>query len=224
MKKTFTFSSLLFFLLSLSFFNTKAQIIKVPIESVSLVGSLNSFSSTQGVITAAQTVQLSVAGFYGSTSVTVTVTGDFEVSSDGQTFSSSANFYFIPQGQYFPSQSLYVRYNPSTAGTHNGVITAQAGSKQATLNISGSASASNSVVEISNKFKLFPNPSADGLIYLQNSNNQAITSVFVTDILGNQVLSLGSSNALDLSSLSQGIYFVNITSSEEIWSEKVMIK
>ncbi len=72
---------------------------------------------------------------------------------------------------------------------------------------------------------IFPNPS-DGLLTI--SQNEIIQEIVVFDILGNNVMKLGSegsnSTSLDLSDLAKGIYYVRIKSNNNFSVEKVILK
>ena len=76
-------------------------------------------------------------------------------------------------------------------------------------NISFGSPISLGIDSVSNEsFKLYPNPVED---YLNiNSTNSAIKNIDVYNILGKKIVSANSVNRLDMSSFSDGIYFVKI--------------
>ena len=63
------------------------------------------------------------------------------------------------------------------------------------------------------KFNIYPNPS-NGIVYLENNSNHKIDSVIVYSISGNKVFELVQNNIqfLDLSHVTNGLYFIKITS------------
>lgn len=64
--------------------------------------------------------------------ITVAAPANFEVSADGNTFAASAT---IPA----EGGTLYVKYNPTTVGSHSGNVTLTSGSISKTIAVSGSA-------------------------------------------------------------------------------------
>jgi len=76
--------------------------------------------------------------------------------------------------------------------------------------------------------KVFPNPSA-GVFTLNLGEVKPNTNIFVYDVEGNSVLwqsnITDSHNTLDLSGKAKGIYFINVTSSDEImFFKKIVIQ
>jgi len=70
------------------------------------------------------------------------------------------------------------------------------------------------------KVSIYPNPSSDGLFYIQT--DQEIQSIRVFDRLGRSVQSLeGSNDKIDLSS-KKGLYFIEITLSEGTTKRKIV--
>lgn len=76
------------------------------------------------------------------------------------------------------------------------------------------------------KFKLFPNPSNNGIVTLKADND--FTKVEVVNQLGSVVLSKSTSPvdgkiSLDLSSVAAGVYYVRISSANKLQTEKLVI-
>ena len=67
-----------------------------------------------------------------SNPVTVTATANFEVSTNGTSYAATAT---VPA----TGGNLYVRYNPTAAGYHNGTVTLTSGSLTKNITVSGSA-------------------------------------------------------------------------------------
>ena len=72
-------------------------------------------------------------------------------------------------------------------------------------------------------FKLFPNPTSNGVVYIQTQTNQQL-QVAVFDVLGKQVVSTTISNGtLNVSNLKSGVYFVQVTEGNNTSSRKLII-
>ena len=67
-----------------------------------------------------------------NSTITVTAPANFEVSANGTSYAATAT---LPQ----TGGTLYVRYNPSTVGNHNGNVTLTSGNINKTINVTGSA-------------------------------------------------------------------------------------
>ncbi|MBR4645672.1 MAG: choice-of-anchor J domain-containing protein [Bacteroidales bacterium] len=74
----------------------------------------------------------SVVGALLTSDINVTAPANFEVSANGTSYAATAT---LPQA----GGTLYVRYNPSAAGYHNGTITVTSGNTSKTIAVSGSA-------------------------------------------------------------------------------------
>ncbi|WP_340935902.1 leucine-rich repeat domain-containing protein [Polaribacter haliotis] len=67
-------------------------------------------------------------------------------------------------------------------------------------------------VSFSDKIKLYPNPVND-LLQIKNSDNLKISTIMIFNVLGKKVKVIRNpENAIDVSDLSKGIYFLNINS------------
>ena len=113
-----------FFIDNLSLTALTQPMIIVSPESISF-GSIM-YGTTSTVQTA------NVVGALLTNDIAVTAPANFEVSTNGTTFSSTAT---IPAA----GGNLYVRYNPSAAGNHNGTITLTSGTASETITVSGNA-------------------------------------------------------------------------------------
>ena len=87
-------------------------------------------SVTMGSVSAPKTATINSALL--ASDIAVTAPANFEVSSNGASFASTAT---IPA----TGGTLYVRYNPSATGSHNGNITLVSGSLTKTIAVTGSA-------------------------------------------------------------------------------------
>jgi hypothetical protein len=80
--------------------------------------------------------------------------------------------------------------------------------------------------DLNAKFKLYPNPSNDGLVIIESSKNN-FSKVEVVNLLGAVVASqngiLADKITLDLTTLPQGTYFVRISTENYISNEKLII-
>jgi hypothetical protein len=71
---------------------------------------------------------------------------------------------------------------------------------------------------------MYPNPISNGTLYITSSNSEA-KSVAVYDVLGKQVLNTKtSSNAVNVSNLKGGVYFVKITEDGKTDTKKLIIQ
>ena len=80
--------------------------------------------------------------------------------------------------------------------------------------------------DINANFKLYPNPSNDGIVMLEATQNN-INSIEIVNSLGAVVISkkdnLNNKVKLDLTTLAQGTYFVKITSDTNTTTKKLII-
>jgi len=79
--------------------------------------------------------------------------------------------------------------------------------------------------ELNSGFKMYPNPSADGIITIESKTN--FSKVEVINILGSVVASSGVKEEekirLDLNTLLEGTYFVRITNGNNTHTEKLIL-
>jgi hypothetical protein len=80
--------------------------------------------------------------------------------------------------------------------------------------------------DITAKFKLYPNPTVDGVVNLEATSN-SVSKVEVLNILGSVVASTTLAEEkikLNLATLPAGTYFVRLTSGNAVTTEKLIIK
>lgn len=71
-------------------------------------------------------------------------------------------------------------------------------------------------------FKIFPNP-ASNLLTIQNQNGLDIDSVVLYDTLGRKVMeNTESTEAIDVSNLTTGVYFIHIATNQGIVTKKII--
>jgi hypothetical protein len=71
---------------------------------------------------------------------------------------------------------------------------------------------------------MYPNPVSNGILYITSNSNDA-KSVAVYDVLGKQVLnSKTSNNAVNVSNLTGGVYFVKITEDGKTDTKKLIVQ
>jgi hypothetical protein len=100
------------------------------------------------------------------------------------------------------------------------------------VRINGSATICSGIGEITHDlnagFKFYPNPTNDGILYLEPKTNNAI-KIEVLNILGsvvareNKTVSANEKVVLDLNTLPGGTYFVRITEGNKVSTEKFFI-
>jgi len=114
----------------------------LPDASMSVNPTSMSFNGMTNTPTAAQTA--TVSGTSLTNDINVTVTGPFEVSTNGTSFAATAT---IAQGSII-NAPLYVRMNATTVGAQNGTVTLTSGSITATITLSGNAIECNDVASL----------------------------------------------------------------------------
>ncbi len=83
-----------------------------------------------------------------------------------------------------------------------------------------------SIAEINLKaqFKIYPNPASEK-IYLNYTNNTQIQNIFLMDVSGQIIRTFKKEDKiLDVSGVSNGVYFLNIQTKEGTISEKIIIQ
>ncbi len=76
-------------------------------------------------------------------------------------------------------------------------------------------------IPVENSFQLFPNP-ASNMLFIQSTEN--IKSIKCINYLGQNVEMKISSNSIDISALSNGLYFLLITNEKETITRKLVVK
>lgn len=81
--------------------------------------------------------------------------------------------------------------------------------------------------DLNSNFNIYPVPSHDGVVFIENKNMFDLTKIEVLDVLGNVVLSSSSKNdmkvKLNLSEMQNGNYFVRMYSGNSISTKKITI-
>lgn len=73
-------------------------------------------------------------------------------------------------------------------------------------------------------FKLYPNPTLDGKIFIESNHNQP-KDIQIFDVLGTQVFRTRLvGKELDLSNLNKGVYIVRIFANNKTATRKLVIK
>lgn len=115
-----------------------------------------------------------------------------------------------------------------TLSATNGGCTATPRTQTVTVKAGKSGVCTNSILNsnLSDQITIFPNPVKDGILNVKNESSNSV-SVKVTDLLGKTV-SLDKMNGLktgtvDLSNVSNGVYFVEIESKNDRIVRKVLI-
>jgi hypothetical protein len=71
---------------------------------------------------------------------------------------------------------------------------------------------------------MYPNPVSNGTLYITSNSSEA-KSVGVYDVLGKQVLNAKTSNnAVNVSNLTNGVYFVKITEDGKTATKKLIVE
>lgn len=198
-------------------------VVEFRLPSMSNNAQMTSFNTTLGTPSASQSFQ--VNGTFLSGNITVTAPADFEVStSAGSGFGSSLSL--IPTNGTISNATIYVRYNPSTTGTHSGNVTiSSSGAANQSVAVDGTCSALGiQGLESASSFKVYPNPSSENLFLEIPENIEEVTySIFTLD---GQVLKTGKVTfvtVIDLSSIDKGSYLIQLTTAGHN-SQKTFIK
>jgi hypothetical protein len=112
--------------------NFKVQNVTAPELTVN--PTFMHFHSNVGVATTAKIAM--VSGISLTNAITATTTAPFELSTDGTNFSTSVT---LPVSTMVTNDSLYVRYNPTVAGNHNGAVNLTSDTISAAITLNGRA-------------------------------------------------------------------------------------
>jgi hypothetical protein len=81
--------------------------------------------------------------------------------------------------------------------------------------------------DINNNFNIYPVPSHDGVLYIENKNAAEFTKIEILDVLGNVVVTNNPKNEtkvkLDLAEMPNGNYFVRMYSGTMVSTKKIAI-
>ena len=97
--------------------------------------------------------------------------------------------------------------------------------------ISGSVSLATSVgsvnFDLNSNFNIYPVPSNDGVLFIENKNATEISKIELMDVLGNVVLTNNANNEskikLNLADLPNGNYFIKISSGKNVTVKKIVV-
>lgn len=96
---------------------------------------------------------------------------------------------------------------------------------------SGSVSLATSVgsvnFDLNSNFNIYPVPSNDGVLFIENKNATEISKIELMDVLGNVVLTNNANNEskikLNLADLPNGNYFIKISSGKNVTVKKIVV-
>jgi len=71
--------------------------------------------------------------------------------------------------------------------------------------------------------KIYPNPANDKL-FIEQTGNENITEISLFDIYGKKVITENKQNELDISSLTEGIYFLQVKTKEHFFTQKIIVQ
>jgi hypothetical protein len=175
--------------------------------------SMEFTTNTIGQPTEAQTAV--VTSMFLMEDISVSVAAPFEISIDGNTYGNEAT---IAVDDIATNDILYVRYNPTEEGTHSGTVNLVSGTYTATITLNGTAETVGISENEGRSFSIYPNPAstilnvvADGYDNLQIVNAFGQT-VYTTDITGHL--------KIDVSDLSNGVYFIRLNNAEGTTTQK----
>ena len=161
----------------------------------------------------AQTAQ--VIGIDLTEDISVSTTVPFEISTNNQTYGTSAT---IPVMGDETIATLYVRYNPSSAGTHSGVVNLVSGMATATITLNGTAEIVGIEENTNGSIAIYPNPAST----LLNVEAEGYDALQIVNLVGQVVYSAGINGRtqINVSDLSNGVYFVRLTNAEGTTTQK----
>lgn len=191
----------------------------------------NSFVTTLGTPSAAQAMAVNGSNLLGD--ITVSSPTNFEVSlSPSSGFNNS--LLLSPSGGSVSTKIIYVRYNPSSAGTHNGsVIVSSQGANTQTVAVDGTSYVGiGSVSSIVKVFELYPNPTREKLQVLYSLNKYSPMQIHIYDMQGKLLFNQNNNNAslgnnvetIDVSNFAKGIYILQLNTNEGTISSKFIVE
>jgi len=81
--------------------------------------------------------------------------------------------------------------------------------------------------DLNSNFNIYPVPSNDGVLFIENKNATEISKIELMDVLGNVVLKNSSNNEskikLNLADLPNGNYFIKISSGKNVIVKKIVV-
>ena len=170
-------------------------------------------TSTLGQPTEPQTAE--VTGTNLLENITVSVAAPFEISTDGDAYGTDAT---ITVTGLETSATLYVRYNPAEEGTHSGTVSLISGDATCAIILNGTAETVGITEMNYNVVSIYPNPATTVLnVVAKGYDNLQIVNafgqiVYTTDITGHL--------KIDVSDLSNGVYFVRLNGTNGTTTQK----
>ncbi len=193
--------------------------------AIHIEGTINTFTTTAGNPSAAQS--LMVSGGNLTEDITITAPADFEIALTNNNSLFCGKIPLGTVGDTVYTKIVYIRYKPASAGSHAGNITfTSAGAPEQSVSLTG-ISQSTGINETINEalITVYPNPAKDNIhIELKTS---AAYILNITDISGSTVYTEAISNAsgtnISPANLKQGIYFIRIQTSEGGYATQKLI-
>lgn len=200
-------------------------------------GTINPFTTTVGTPSVAQS--FTVDGTNLTANLVVTAPSNFEVSlSSGSGYASSVSL--TPNAGTVATTTIYVRYNPSTSGSHNGsVLVTSTGANNQSILLIGTSNGVG-INEITDHYQVvtYPNPMTT-YTTIEVRNGEAMVKedvhINITDMSGKSVNSKSDIVAsekngvvgltIQKGSLENGLYFFEISHKDKlVASGKILIQ
>ncbi|MFL5762319.1 MAG: choice-of-anchor V domain-containing protein [Bacteroidia bacterium] len=207
--------------------------IATPVISAPSVASLPTFTTVVGTPSAIDSFTVTSSGLVDN--LNITAPAQFQISMHRYTayVSAESDPIFIPTWGY-SGMKVYVRYNPSVAGTHSGnVVISSTGATSKTVAVNGVSSATSIADALLNdNFNLFPNPSSGGAKMQFNLLTDQQLQITLNNLEGKMIRKITEGSFakgknelnIDCSDLPKGLYFVHIRSNEKDTYEKLILQ
>ncbi|MBQ7735986.1 MAG: T9SS type A sorting domain-containing protein [Bacteroidales bacterium] len=175
------------------------------------------FTGTVGEATAAQTT--TITGSNLTEDVNVRVAEPFEISTDGSSFGSEATLTVTGTDL---NTTLYVRYNPVTEGSHSGTAILNSGNANCTITLNGTAETVGIMEMCCNTVSIYPNPATTILnVVAEGYDNLQIVNIFGQIV---HEATVSERMQIDVSELSNGVYFVRLNGTNGTTTQKFIKK
>ena len=185
-------------------------------QKVIIDGTLNTFTTTVGNPSAAQTFTLSSNGLtLTQFALTLSAPTHFEISLSSSTGYTDSIKIYPPSSGKIPPTPVYVRYNPTAAYTHFdniSIINQLIGAVNVNLvGVSNtSATLAGEISSRKNDLAVYPDPATSVLNFNLQQNNSEM-KISVLNISGQAVLEKYSAErSIDVSNLPTGVYFLRV--------------
>jgi Secretion system C-terminal sorting domain len=204
-----------------------------PIISSPSVASLATFTTIVGTPSTVDSFTVTSSALVNN--LVITAPAQFQISLHRNTGYLNSNSYpiFIPTWGY-TAMKVYVRYNPSVAGTHTGNIvissTGATSKSVAVVGISTGASVSEALSE--NNINVFPNPTSHSATLDFNLTVNQELNIVLKNIEGKEIKTISQTSftkgnnqiAIDCSELAKGLYFIGITANNTTVFKKFIVE